>query len=202
MMELRLYYPVKPFAINQVFGANPDYYARFHDQFGNPEKGHMGVDLRAPHGTPVYAACDGLIHYEKDDHGGEGMVIRTEKCLYKDTSAFFNVINWHLIGDTDPKYPSPISTDGGSYLVMAGELIGYADNTGAPFESSGDHLHFGLVPFNDHNEAIEAHNGFNGNIDATTFFTGIYAQDVQGIISKLVAQVVALQKRLADLLKK
>lgn len=202
MEELKLYYPVKPFSINQVFGANPEYYARFKDRFGNPEKGHMGVDLRATHGTPVYAACDGIVHYEKDDHGGEGMVIWTETCKYKDGTATFNVIHWHLIGDTDLKFPSPIPTDGHSYLVTAGDLIGYADNTGAPFESSGDHLHLGLVPFGPTGEATEAHNGFNGNIDPTIYFTGLYAEDVHSLILKLAAMVVALQKKLAELLKK
>ncbi len=197
MEELRLYYPVKPFSINQVFGANPDYYARFKDRFGNPEKGHMGVDLRAPHGTPVYAATDGMAHFERDEHGGEGIVIRTGRFLYKGSGATFNVIHWHLIGDTDPAFPSPIKTDGSSVMVKTGDLIGYADNTGAPFESSGDHLHLGLVPFDDLGNAIEAANGFNGCIDPTTYFTGIYAQDVQTLISKLQALVVALTKLLA-----
>lgn len=202
METLRLYYPVRPFAINQVFGANPDYYARFRDRYGNPEKGHMGVDLRAVHGLPVYAACDGLAHYEKDSHGGEGMVIRTGRFAYKGGAATFNVINWHLIGDTDPQYPSPLPLDGHSYAVKTGDLIGYADNTGAPFESSGDHLHFGLVPFfGDDGAAIESTNGFNGCIDPTTFFTGIYAQDVTGLISYYTALVEALQKLLA-LIKK
>lgn len=201
MEELKLYYPVRPFQIKQVFGANPTYYARFKDRFGNPEKGHMGVDLCAPHGTPVYAACDGLVHYERDDHGGEGMVIRTGRYAYKGSAATFNVINWHLIGDTDPQFLSPIATNGHSYAVKTGDLIGYADNTGAPFESSGDHLHFGLVPFGDDGTALEATNGFNGNIDATTYFTGTYAQDVPGKISQLQAQVQQLLIQLSALIK-
>lgn len=201
MEPLRLYYPCRPFQINQVFGGNAEYYARFHDRYGNPEKGHMGVDLRAPHGMPVYAACDGMVHFEKDEHGGEGMIIRTGRYSYKGGAATFNVINWHLIGDTDPAFPSPIPTTGSSISVTAGTLIGYADNTGAPFESSGDHLHFGLVPFNDQGEAIEAQNGFNGNIDPTTYFTGTYAEDVPGLICKLQAAVQQLSIQLAALIK-
>ncbi len=201
MTPLRLYYPVKPFQINQVFGANPDYYARFHDRFGNPEKGHMGVDLRAPHGTPVYASCDGLVHYEKDEHGGEGMVIRTGRYTYKGAGATFNVIHWHLIGDTDPKHPSPIPTTGSSFHVKVGDLIGYADNTGAPFESSGDHLHLGLVPFGDNGDALEAANGFNGCIDPTTYFIGVYAQDYNILLSYYRALVGVLTALLASLKK-
>lgn len=201
METLRLYWPVKPFSINQVFGANPDYYAKFHDSFGNPLKGHNGLDLRAAHGTPVYAACDGLVHYEKDDHGGEGMVIRTGRFAYKGGTATFNVIHWHLIGDTDPLFPSPVPLDGHSYAVTAGDLIGYTDNTGAPFESLGDHLHMGVIPFDDTGKFIDQQNGFDGRIDPTTFFTGIYAQDVTGLISYYTALVEALQKLLA-LIKK
>lgn len=201
MAELRLYYPVRPFSINQVFGANSDYYAKFHDSFGNPLKGHNGLDLRAPHGTRVYAPCDGLIHYEKDDHGGEGMVIRTGGYAYKDATATFNVINWHLCGDTDPQYPSPIALDGNSYLVKAGDFIGNADNTGAPYESSGDHLHVGIIPFDDTGKIIDQGNGFDGRIDPTTFFTGIYAQDVTGLISYYTSLVGLLQK-IISLLKK
>ncbi len=196
MDELRLYSPIKPFAINQVFGANPDYYARFKDRFGNPEKGHMGVDLRAPHGTPVYASVDGLVHYEKDAHGGEGMVIHTSKYNYKGLVATFNVIHFHLIGGSDPAYPSPIPLDGKEYPVKAGDLIGYTDNTGAPFESSGDHLHIGLVPFDEQGNTIDPGNGFNGCIDPTSYFTGFYAQDIDVVISTLKALVEALQKLL------
>ncbi len=197
MDELRLYYPVKPFSINQVFGANPDYYARFHDRFGNPEKGHMGLDLRAPHGTPVYASVDGLIHYEKDEHGGEGMVIETAKWFaYKGGQATFNVLHWHLIGDTDPAYPPPFVLTSSNKPIRAGDLIGYANNTGAPFESSGDHLHLGLVPFDAQGNTIDPGNGFNGGIDPTPYFTGFYAQDIDVVISTLKALVEALQKLL------
>lgn len=199
--ELRLYFPVKPFQIVQVYGASPEYYARFHDRFGNPETGHMGVDLRAAHGTPVYASIDGMAHFERDEHGGEGMVIRTAPRAYKGSMATFNVIHWHLIGDTEFKYPSPIPTDGKEYSVKIGDLIGYADNTGAPFESSGDHLHLGLVPFDMAGNAIEARNGKNGCIDPTTYFTGTYAVDYSTLIAKLTALVALLTAQLAALLK-
>lgn len=177
-MQLQLGYPVKPATIIQEFGNDPAYYARFHDVYGNPEKGHMGIDFRAPHGTPVYAACDGLAYYMKDEHGGEGIHIRTDVFDHMDTRAFYVVINWHLCGDTDPQYPSPIALDGKQYPVKRGDLIGYADNTGAPFESSGDHLHFGLIPYNpDTHVPLNQDNGFNGCINPAAFFDDTYAQD-------------------------
>ncbi len=175
---MQLYYPVKPMHVVQTFGNDPVYYARFKDRFGNPEKGHMGIDCEAPHGKPVYAPCDGMVYFEKDSHGGEGMIVRTAADTYNGLPAFYNVIHWHLCGDTDPKYPSPIPLDGKQYPVKAGDLIGHADNTGAPFESSGDHLHLGLCPFNLAGNAINASNGFNGCIDPAPYFNGLYAEDI------------------------
>lgn len=198
-MNLRLYYPVKPLSLNQGFGSNPAYYARFKDSFGNPLKGHNGLDFQASHGTPVYASCDGLIHFDVDTHGGEGMVIHTDFCEYNEQTVTFNVIHWHLIGNTDPNFPSPIPTDGIAYPVEAGALIGYADNTGAPFESSGDHLHFGLFPLDLSGVILDQKNGFDGRIDPTPFFTKIYASDVAMEIS-LLQQLISTLKRLVGLL--
>lgn len=200
MNGLELYHPVKPVIINQPFGGNADYYARFLDRFGKPEQGHMGIDFRAPHGTPVYAACDGMAHFERDEHGGEGIIINTGPSTYKGQPATYNVIYWHLCGDTDPNYPSPIPTDGKFYPVKAGDLIGHADNSGAPFESSGDHLHVGLIPFDMTGYPIEAHNGFNGCIDPATYFNGKYAEDIIVIIT-LQQRVIVLLQKMLDFLK-
>lgn len=215
--RLRLYWPVRESGsdgrplINQGFGENAAYYAKFHDNSGQPLKGHDGIDFHAPHGTRVYAAHDGLIHYEKDGHGGEGMVIRTAEMFdYNGHPAYFRSIYWHLIGDTDRTYPSPIPLDGREYPVKAGDLIGYADNTGAPYESSGDHLHFGLFPstgrdgdtfaeFDARQTLCEPHNGENGRIDPTPYFTGIYADTLQQWISLYQRLVSTLTRWLAAL---
>lgn len=195
-MKLELSYPVKPFHLNQQFGSNAAYYARFRDGFGKPLKGHNGCDFMAYHGQPVYAPCDGLVHFEKDSHGGEGMIVRPNGFYdYKGGTAQFNIVLWHLVGDTDPKYPSPIPLDGVARPVARGELIGYADNTGAPFESSGDHLHFGLVPFDELNNRIEAANGFNGCIDPVPYFDGFYANEKSAMVAiylKLIATLKAI----------
>lgn len=215
MEALHLYYPVKPANINQGFGNEPAYYSKFHDFFGQPLKGHDGIDFHASHGTPVYAAHDGLIHYEKDAHGGEGMTIRTiEEFDYKGQPAYFRTLYWHLIGDTDAKYPSPLRLDGAEYPVKAGDLIGYADNTGAPYESSGDHLHFGLFPSMGENAATfaafdakqtmcAAHNGFNGRIDAAPFFAMVLKPDGTRapIHAADVPLLISLYQQVADLLK-
>lgn len=188
---MRLYFPIKPLQVNQAFGANPDYYKKFHDNQGNPLKGHDGIDFYAEHGTPVYAAHDGMAHFEKDSHGGEGIWIRGQG-IYS--------VYWHLVGDTDPKYPSPIPLDGKEYQVSTGTLIGYADNTGAPYESSGTHLHFGLCELDARNFIKNMDNGFNGRVDPMPYFTGQYAPDVPQLVS-LYQKVLSIGGRLLEALK-
>ena len=196
-MKFGLYYPTISNKLNQGFGSNPDYYAKFHDTFGKPLKGHNGLDFNAPHGTPVYAAHDGMIHFDRDAHGGEGMVLRDIVGGYDNFKEFPVTMYWHLIGDTDAKYPSPIPTDGKEYHVNAGQLIGYADNTGTPYESSGDHLHFGLFAENAFENLLDAGNGYDGRIDPTPYFNGKYALDIQNApeiadVERDVAQVASV----------
>lgn len=191
-MNLKLSYAVSPMGINQVFGANPAYYARFHDAAGNPESGHMGVDFYAPHATPLYAPCDGMARYGFDDHGGDGIYIHTS-----DTEGnWYNVILWHLCGKDDPQFAPLIPTDGSQVQVTKGQHIGYTDNSGAPFESSGDHLHFGLAAVTaDNSRNIYPDNGFNGCIDPMPFFDGLYAHP--DVLPKGVK--VSFQAALTDL---
>jgi murein DD-endopeptidase MepM/ murein hydrolase activator NlpD len=199
-MKLPLYYPVKPLGINQGFGNDPAYYAKFKDAFGNPLQGHDGVDFRAPHGTPVYAAHDGLAQYQEDAHGGCGFVITTTDTFdYGGTEAKFQSIYWHMIGKGAAQQSPAIATDGSLVPVKAGDLLGYADNTGAPYESSGDHLHFGLVPLNAEGGLAEAKNGFNGRIDPTPYFTDFLAQDIPKLLT-LEEELIPMLKEEIQLL--
>jgi murein DD-endopeptidase MepM/ murein hydrolase activator NlpD len=192
-MKIALYYPVSPYSLNQGFAQNPAYYARFTDQFGHPEKGHNGNDLAASHGQPIYAPCDGYAQYAEDVHGGEGIYLTTNDLYdYAGGSAQYRIILWHMVGNSDSAYPSPISTDGAKHDVKAGDLIGYADNTGAPFESSGTHLHLGLIPLSASGFAAEPANGFNGCIDPQPFFNGIEAKDAVAHIKELQGEVSTL----------
>jgi murein DD-endopeptidase MepM/ murein hydrolase activator NlpD len=67
--ERSLLIPVSPLSVNQPFGVNAAYYSKFVDAAGNPEKGHPGIDLKAVHGQPVYAAHDGDAIYIKVSFG-------------------------------------------------------------------------------------------------------------------------------------
>ncbi len=179
----KLYYPVRPFVVVQPFGANAAYYLK---QFGT--NGHMGIDLQASHGMPVYAAHDGVATFITDSHGGEGIHL---------AAPGFMTIYWHLVGDTDAAFPNPITA---VKTVTEGDLIGYADNTGAPFESSGTHLHFGLLPLDANSGKLYPTNGFDGCVDPMPHFCGIYAEDVQKQISGLRSRIQALKDFLSALI--
>lgn len=185
-MDKFLYYPVKPYKLNQGFGENPAYYAKF------GWKGHNGYDLFAPHATPLYAPCDGDAFYTTDAHGGAGIWIRVPN----NGATEYNVILWHLCTREDPVYHPLIPSDGSVVSVKAGALIGYTDNSGAPYESSGDHLHLGLMPCDKTSEALDPNNGYGGCIDPAPFLNGIYAQDIEEIekgiqASEQLVQIVA-----------
>ncbi len=175
-MKLKLDYPVAPFITTQPFGVNGEYY-RAH---GINVDGHNGLDLQTYHGQPIYAAHDGRAYYtDNDGNEGDGVVIITTRRFdWDDGKDYFKTIYWHLCDPhKEPQLASPvyrwrISTKGQGMPVVAGQLIGYADNTGF---SSGDHLHFGLKPVAAGENPmdwwnIEQNNGYGGAIDPAPYF--------------------------------
>lgn len=161
-MKLKLLPPLKVMIVVQKFGnKNPALYGT---------SGHNGIDLHAPHGTPIYASTDGFISYQVDSGGGHGLVLITDKEYegLDGKSSLWKTIYWHLPDPLkEPNLASPFADKTGFTKVKAGDLIGYVDNTG---KSTGDHLHFGLKPvakgenwgtyFN-----TKQKNGYNGAVD-------------------------------------
>ena len=97
----------------------------FSDDFGNvrPEgRGHAGIDIFAPLGTPALAVDDGTVRYEIDPIGGLSYYLHA-----KDGTTYYGT---HLS-----------RVEGGARTVKAGDVIGYVGNDGnakgTPF-----HLHF------------------------------------------------------------
>lgn len=171
-MKLQIYQPTESGKLNQAFGVNAAYYAKF------GLAGHDGLDYFAPHATPYYAPVSGRASYHYDSHGGDGIYITTEPFDYKTSECQFIVIAWHLCSKSDPKFKPLIPTDGSSVFVTPGQLLGYTDNSGAPYESSGDHLHFGLIPMEMNGQPVEAGNGFEGRIDPSPYIVGIWAGNI------------------------
>jgi murein DD-endopeptidase MepM/ murein hydrolase activator NlpD len=209
----RLYYPVKPFHVNQPFGANipcvkdfglptqtivdgpdnntcPPGFSKLYEAFGM--SGHDGTDLQAGE-QPVYAACDGIV-IEKQTVArlglGLGIVTPTPVDLGNHGQHYLKVRYWHLksfnaeVGDS----------------VKAGDLIGISDTTGY---SAGDHLHFEGDPMDKdaagNYQITFPTNGFAGAIDIAPYFCGMYAEDIPKAVSLYTALIPVLQRLLAYL---
>ena len=185
MKRLELYYPVKPLYVTQQFGGNKPMY----EQFGID--GHNGMDFMAIHGQKVYAAHDGTVVYSgMDGSEGVGVVLRTdEEFTYENGYAYFKTVYWHLINDVQVRV---------GQKVKAGDLLGYADNTGY---STGDHLHFALKPQakgeNDWTwENKEQSNGYKGAIDPSPYFNNFFAEDSQKVIAIFKSIIQLLMAKL------
>lgn len=122
-LGIQLIWPTDYRVVTLPFGANPELFA------GRGLPGHEGLDLRAPHDAPVFAAANGTVatlNERVTDEDPYGRWIRIEHAdgyisLYAHLS--------RLTVSKDAK-------------VTAGQLIGHAGATG---ETAGGHIHFGLM---------------------------------------------------------
>jgi murein DD-endopeptidase MepM/ murein hydrolase activator NlpD len=189
-MKFQLWYPVKPLNFNQKFGNIDPVYTNM------GLAGHNGIDFMALHGQPVYASHDGTCYPEIDGTGGNGVVIRTDETFdYNGEQVHWKTIYWHLM-----KADAVVKT---GQKVKAGDLIGYADNTGT---STGDHLHFGLKPQAWNEESWSwynpaQNNGYLGAIDPMPYFNGYFAQDKNLVISSY-QKLLGLYQQLLSAIKK
>ncbi len=161
--------PTASLQITQLFGANPQNYAKF----GLP--GHDGVDIVGPDSTPVNAAAPGQIYrihlLDRDGASNYGNHVRM---LHQDNHKTIYAHLKGVSGDIDVGFNIP-----------GGVFLGPADNTGNSF---GSHLHFGMKkapgdpgwPYNFINPepflfALAPYKlppGMGGGIDTLEYFTG------------------------------
>lgn len=124
------YYTPQGYNSNPPFIRIPVSYKNIVSRFGmrnHPILGytrmHKGVDFSASHGTPVQAACSGVVEFAGRS-GGHGIMITLKNGIYKTLYA-------HL---------SKITPDVRSGCrVSKGQVIGYVGATGL---ASGPHLHY------------------------------------------------------------
>ncbi len=90
-------------------------------------KMHEGVDYTAPHGTPVFAAGDGVIAYAKS-HSGYGKHIEVQH------NKSYSTLYAHL-----SKFAKDVRP---GLKVAQGQLIGYVGATGL---ATGPHLHYEVI---------------------------------------------------------
>jgi predicted flap endonuclease-1-like 5' DNA nuclease len=124
-MRFRIHWPTEYGTITQKFGENP----RFYNKFGLP--GHEGLDFRAPEGTEIYAAADGIVTDVRLDEFADPLLKPYGNQVRIQHEGGFKTIYAHL---------SEVVVMPGQ-VVKAGQLIGLAGSTG---NSSAAHLHLSL----------------------------------------------------------
>ncbi|MEV6768928.1 peptidoglycan DD-metalloendopeptidase family protein [Nocardia sp. NPDC051030] len=102
------------------------------DVFGARGGTHMGVDMAAPAGTPIYAASDGLVVASGPASGfGDWVVIDS----LDESGKRYSTVYGHM-------YDNGIFVRTGDIVTMGQHIA----DVGSNGESSGAHLHFEVVP--------------------------------------------------------
>lgn len=183
MAELMLRPPVTPFTITQRFGENltcvnestgtcvsrrqgescPPGYVPLYES--RDLRGHNGIDLTATHAQPVYAALPGKVRgVSTETERGIGVtIISSHRYAFVGGNYRAKTRYWHLLALAVRK----------GQRVTAGELIGWADNTGL---SAGTHLHFELKPMKrgltGRLKNAFPRNSYYGAVDPEPYFVG------------------------------
>ena len=126
---------LKPYpegSVTQYYGESPELYKKVCNTLGMCLKGHSGLDLVAPWGTPIYAVSDQKVVEVKLDTGGYGTHVRCIDGEYEWTYAHMSKITCTLFQQ-----------------LKAGDQIGLMGNTG--FVVSG------ATPFWKHNPYAGTH---------------------------------------------
>ena len=188
-------------SITQWFGENPTLYARW------GLKAHNGIDIVAPHGTPMYAVEDGFVVDIKSDPNGFGMHIRL-RAEKPDANGHYRC--W-VYG-----HCSKIISELGD-KVNAGDHIANMGNTGFVVSGSnpfwdhnpyaGTHLHLGLRLLEPDNNGwrykgdfisynvVDYDNGYKGAVDPSIWFS-----DSSPATQKQYLTLLSLANKARDLL--
>lgn len=136
------------YPITQTFGANPSYYGQFYI-YGVKMKGHEGVDWGTPVGVKILAPFDGVVLRAgwQNDFPNYGHAV----CLW-DSVQRCAVWYAHL---------SEVYVGVGN-AVKKGFVMGKTGNSG---NSTGPHLHFGIVETDANGNRLNQYDGWGGFIN-------------------------------------
>lgn len=205
-MKFELFYPLKNYWRNQVFGESTQCLTSENKVVPKIEgtcpvgtkdlylsmglKGHNGEDLYAIDDQKIYCSQDGIvveIQTEPERGLGIGMITDKKYDLGEYGEHFVKIRYWHLKG---------FNCNLGD-KVSVGQVLGYADNTGY---SSGTHLHFEIKPVeytSDNYYNVFQENGYFGAINPQPYWNKVYSQDIW-----LFYKVIELYKSIINKLKK
>jgi hypothetical protein len=187
-MDLRIYWPIKPFVITQRWGNPTDAYST---QFGDPSfKRHNGIDANVGRSGPIsyqtqfpiYCPVEGFrvesVSYEKNGGGNQVSLVSLDPILVGDMLCYARIWLCHgkkvLVKE--------------NYRPKLGELLMIGNNTGF---STGPHPH-GLYRVDGYGDKIDR-NDATGSIDPAPYFAKEYAVD-KASVSLLIANGLRLAK--------
>jgi len=171
--------------IFQLFGENPEDY--------NPigYKGHPGIDLVAPEGSPLAAVCDGVVQEVNEDQfrlGGKAIWIYANGVRYG-----YGHCKDILVKEGEVKEGQIIATMGNTGFVIS-DAVEYWGNAPA---GKGVHCHFSkmLIKLNGSTpQILNSGNGYQGFIDPLPDL-------VTGSIKPEIPVQVTLLQQVVDLLR-
>jgi murein DD-endopeptidase MepM/ murein hydrolase activator NlpD len=186
-------------SVTQWFGENPDLYN--HPRMRNRMLGHNGIDIVAPHGTPIFAVEGGrVVNIKEDTSDGYGKHVRIETKKEKD--GISRVWVYGHLDRIDVKLKQELvageqlGTMGNTGFVISAPVTGYGLN---PF--AGTHLHLGVR--NKKNDTVlDYDNGYFGYYNFSHFYEGHETNDYKAkqlLVISLLNKVISLYK---ELLKK
>ena len=146
-------YPLDKFTLTQGFGGN----AEFYKQYG--QKGHNGLDLAVPAGTPVYAADEGTVVFE-----GWGKSGASGYAGWMGAPAGICIVINHIGSYGGYAHLMNTVVNNGQ-VVKKGQLIGHVGATGA---ATGSHLHFEMLPLQPNFS-----NGYAGRINPMPYMDSV-----------------------------
>ena len=188
--------------ITQWFGENKELYSRMN------MNGHNGIDIVAPHGTPIYSVEDGIVLEVKNDPSGYGKHVRVITNGVECREWTYGHCDTILVEQNQIVYSGQqIATMGNTGFVVSGSTPYWKYN---PF--AGTHLHLGVrkmlrvkkgwkyIGSNISLQSVDYDNGFKGAIDPKQFIIelsddSIHKEKLINIISILTKIVSLLKKR-------
>lgn len=185
-MKLQLYYPAKPYHLNQAWGIyNPAY-----EQFGFTK--HNGIDIALGTDKQLYAPCDGTVVRMGNQPSGGGIFFGLMSEYYDWPDGKYRILVDFLHLERILVYEGQV--------LKTGDLMAIADNTGF---STGPHTH--IQPrrvkwWNNQTgptfgwDTLDV-NDANNSFDPTAYWTGFAAKDypMVAIIQKLISLLKQLK---------
>ena len=165
-------YPIKPYKVNQAWGAYDDVYK----QFGFSR--HNGIDINLFNGQPIFTPFDGTCVRTGNQPNGGGIFLGIMSDPMEFSDGTYRVLADFL------HCKELLITEGTK--VKTGDKIALGDNTGF---STGPHCHTQWRRVSYWNEWVgdklawtnPDKNEANNSFDPTPYFTGFYACDINQV---------------------